>query len=179
MRIISGTHKGRPIHTPGNLPVRPTTDFAKESLFNILNNRIEIEGLAVLDLFAGTGSISYEFASRGASMITSVDMNFHCTDFIKKTAAVMGFANLKAVKANVFSFLGFYKLRYDLIFADPPYEMQDTILIPDLVMDKKLLNEDGILIIEHSREIDFSKHPAFKEHRNYGKVNFSFFTPVG
>jgi 16S rRNA (guanine966-N2)-methyltransferase len=175
MRIISGTHKGRPIYPPGNLPVRPTTDFAKESLFNILNNRIDFEELTVLDLFAGTGSISFEFASRGASLITAVDNNFHCTEFIRTTSAAMKFQQIKAVKANVFSFLGFCKLQYDLIFADPPYDMTDITSIPDLVMDKKLLKQDGILIVEHSRDFSFTKHPSFKEHRNYGKVNFSFF----
>jgi len=175
MRIISGTHKGRPIHPPGNLPVRPTTDYAKESLFNILNNRVDFEGLTVLDLFAGTGSISFEFASREAALVTSVDKNFHCTDFMRKTSSLMGFQQIKVVQANVFTFLGFCKLQYDLIFADPPYDMENVTTIPDLVMNNKLLNEDGMLVIEHSRDFDFSKHPAFKEHRVYGKVNFSFF----
>ena len=175
MRIVSGTHKGRQIHPPTNLPVRPTTDFAKESLFNILVNRIDFENTDVLDLFAGTGSISLEFASRGCHSITSVDLNFRCTEFIKKASDEMKFTTIRAVKANAFSFLGFCKVKYDLIFADPPYDMPNTSTIPDIVFEKELLNSEGILIIEHSRDLDFSKHPKFTEHRNYGKVNFSFF----
>jgi 16S rRNA (guanine966-N2)-methyltransferase len=175
MRIVSGTHKGRQIHPPTNLPVRPTTDFAKESLFNILVNRIDFESTAVLDLFAGTGSISLEFASRGCPSVTSVDLNFRCAEFIKKVSDEMKFTTIRAVKANVFGFLGFCKVKYDLIFADPPYDMQNTSTIPDIVFEKELLNKEGILIIEHSRDLDFSKHPKFSEHRNYGKVNFSFF----
>lgn len=178
MRIVSGTHKGRQIHPPTNLPVRPTTDFAKESLFNILNNRIDFESTAVLDLFAGTGSISLEFASRGCPSVTSVDLNFKCVEFIKKASDEMKFTTIRAVKANVFGFLGFCKVKYDLIFADPPYDLPNISTIPDLVFEKELLNIEGILIIEHSREIDFSKHPKFTEHRNYGKVNFSFFLNV-
>jgi 16S rRNA (guanine966-N2)-methyltransferase len=175
MRIISGTHKGRQIRPPGNLPVRPTTDFAKESLFNVLNNKIDFEDLTVLDLFAGTGSISYEFASRGAKEITAIDINNRCLEFIRKATCDYGFPNIRAVKSNVFTFLGFCKVKYDLIFADPPYEMKNISLIPDLIFDKELLNEDGIFILEHTGELSFAKHIAFIENRKYGKVNFSFF----
>jgi 16S rRNA (guanine966-N2)-methyltransferase len=175
MRIISGSHKGRLIKPQGSLPVRPTTDMAKESLFNILNNKISFEDICVLDLFAGTGSISFEFASRGAKEITAVDMNFRCIDYIKRTAEGFGFENIRTVRANALSFLGFCKVQYDVIFADPPYDMKDIPSVPDLVADKKLLKEDGLLILEHSRDFDFSKHKAFVEHRKYGKVNFSFF----
>lgn len=175
MRIVSGTHKGRQIHPPLNLPVRPTTDFAKESLFNILVNRIDFENTAVLDLFAGTGSISLEFASRGCTSVTSVDLNSRCIDFIRKVTSEMGFTSIRAVKANVFGFLGFCKVKYDLIFADAPYDMQNITIIPEIIFEKELLNKEGILIIEHSRDIDFSDHPKFTEHRIYGKVNFSFF----
>jgi len=175
MRIVSGTHKGRQIHPPSNLPVRPTTDFAKESLFNILVNHVNYEELNVLDLFAGTGSISFEFASRGAREITSVDMNYKCVEFIRKTALNFGFTNIRPVRANVLSFLDFCKVKYDLIFADPPYDMNAITSLPDKVMNNGLLNKEGLLIIEHSRDHDFSKHPLFSEHRNYGKVNFTFF----
>ena len=175
MRIVSGTHKGRLIHPPSNLNVRPTTDFAKESLFDILNFRIDYEETSVLDFFSGTGSIAFEFASRGAKDVTAVDTNFKSTDFIRSAAEKFGFDNFKVVKADVFAFIGFSKLKYDLIFADPPYDLEKIPLLPELVFNQNLLNKGGILIIEHSRDNNFSSHPAFFEHRNYGKVNFSFF----
>lgn len=157
------------------MPVRPTTDIAKEGLFNILNNRIDFENLTVLELFAGTGSISYEFASRGAGEITVVEINPRCAEFIRKTADDMGFPKIRVVKANAFGFLGFCKARYDLIFADPPYEMKDITTIPELIFNNSLLNPGGIFILEHSRDHVFSGHPAFIGQRKYGKVNFSFF----
>jgi 16S rRNA (guanine966-N2)-methyltransferase len=175
MRIVSGTHKGRHIQPPANIDVRPTTDFAKEALFDILNNRIDYEETSVLDLFAGTGSISYEFASRGAKDITSVDINYRCNDFIRTAAAAYGFSNIRTVKADAFAFIGFCKVQYDLIFADPPYELKKINEIPDLIFNNDLIKKGGIFILEHSREYDFTKHPAFTEHRNYGKVNFTFF----
>ncbi|MFA5782026.1 MAG: RsmD family RNA methyltransferase [Bacteroidales bacterium] len=178
MRIVSGTHKGRLIHPTSNMAVRPTTDFAKESLFNILNNRIDFEETSVLDLFAGTGSITYEFASRGAKDITAIDINPRCCEFIRTTAATYGFLNITAVRADMFAFLGFCKVQYNLIFADPPYDMKNISLLPDLIFNNKLLNDGGLFILEHSRYQNFTKHPAFFEHRNYGKVNFSFFSPV-
>ena len=175
MRIISGTHKGRTIHPPAKLPIRPTTDFAKESLFNILANRVDYEEISVLDLFAGTGSISFEFASRGAKEITAIDINNRCNEFIRKAAVQYNFPNIRTVRADVFAFLGFCKAKYNLIFADPPYDMNDISKLPDLVMNNNLLLKDGFFILEHSRVHDFTKHPSFLEHRKYGKVNFSFF----
>jgi 16S rRNA (guanine(966)-N(2))-methyltransferase RsmD len=157
------------------MAVRPTTDFAKEALFDILNNRIDYEETSVLDLFAGTGSITYEFASRGAKDITAIDINRRCQEFIRTTAATFGFSNITTVRADVFAFLGFCKVQYDLVFADPPYDMKNISLLPDLIFNNKLLNDGGLFILEHSRDLNFSKHPAFMEHRNYGKVNFSFF----
>ena len=124
MRIISGTHKGRVMHPPKNLPVRPTTDFAKESIFNILNNHFELDGLAVLDLFCGTGNISYEFASRGCGTITSVDDNFNCTSYVKKTALAFQMNMIHVIKADVFSFLKKTAGKFHIVFADPPYEME-------------------------------------------------------
>ncbi len=176
MRIISGTHKGRRINPPLNLPVRPTTDMAKEGLFNILNNSIDFEDLNVLDLFAGTGNITFEFASRGAAAVTAVDLNFKCVDFIKKTAKEIGFETVKPVRFDVFRFLKSSSKSYDLIFADPPYDLEGIELLPDLIFEKEWLNKNAWLIIEHSRGIDFARHKYFSQKRNYGKVNFTFFT---
>jgi 16S rRNA (guanine966-N2)-methyltransferase len=177
MRIIGGTYKGRILHPPKNLPVRPTTDFAKESLFNILNNHIDFEGLKVLDLFCGTGNITFEFSSRGSTDVTSVDSSYQCCEFVKKTIAVMQMTNIKAIKADVFVFLNKGFSKYDLIFADPPYSMdpEQFARIPQLVFEKELLNANGWLIIEHGENIHFNTHPFFTEHRKYGNVNFSFF----
>ncbi len=175
MRIISGNFKGRNIHTPKNLPVRPTTDFAKESLFNILNNLIDFENIKVLDLFAGTGNISYEFLSRGSGDITCVDLNFNCTNFIKKTFDELQFRNGKVFKMNVFSFLKNETSKYNLIFADPPYDIEEMESIPSLIFEKNLLRENGILVIEHGEKTNFSNYPHFSQHRKYGNVNFSFF----
>ena len=175
MRIISGQNRGRKIKPPQNLPVRPTTDFAKEGLFNILANRVDFESLKVLDLFAGTGNISYEFASRGAESIKSIDTNNQCVAFIRKTADEIKFDTLHSIKTDVFKYLVNAVETFDLIFADPPYDLEEAINIPDLVFENELLNEEGILIIEHSRNFSFSDHPNFVEHRKYGNVNFSFF----
>lgn len=175
MRIISGIHKGKKINPPKNLPVRPTTDFAKEGLFNILNNIIDFEKTIVLDLFAGTGSISFEFASRKAKYIVSVDLNDRCCDFILKTSKALNLNNLKVVKKDVFKFLTVQTQTYDLIFADPPYFMNDIELLPELIINKKLLNSGGYFILEHSSNIFFQKHSFFHEHRKYGNVNFTFF----
>jgi len=175
MRIISGSHRGRNIVTPNNLVVRPTTDFAKESLFNILFNYLDFEGLAVLDLFAGTGSISFEFASRGCYKVVTVDNNFKCIHFIKETAQKMKLSAIHTIEANVFNLLKFHHDKYDIIFADPPYELPHIQDLPSLIFDHLLLNPKGWFILEHSRDHDFSTHPMLYQHREYGKVNFSFF----
>lgn len=159
-----------------NLPVRPTTDLAKESLFNILNNLIDFENLKVLDLFAGTGSISFEFASREASLVTAVDLNFKCVEFIKKTAHQLELKSIRAFRSDVFRLLSKSPVEpYDLIFSDAPYEMSEVSQLPELIFEKRWLNKDGLLIIEHPRGLDFADHPQFSQSRNYGKVNFSFF----
>lgn len=175
MRIISGTHKSRLIHPPMKLPVRPTTDFAKESLFDVMNNYIDFNGLTVIDLFAGTGNISYEFASRGCEKVTAVDQDFLCTRFIEETKIKMSLNAIHVVKANVFSFLRTTKIKYNIIFADPPYEMKGYEKIPELVFGNDMLLPGGWLIIEHSRDTDFSNHEHLFQHRMYGKVNFSIF----
>jgi 16S rRNA (guanine(966)-N(2))-methyltransferase RsmD len=176
VRIISGSQKGRRIYPPANLPVRPTTDMAKEGLFNILNNIIDFENLIVLDLFAGTGNISLEFASRGAASITSVDLNFKCVDFIKKISREIGIETVKPVRFEVFRFLKSAPKSYDLIFADPPYDLDGIELLPELIFEKEWLNKNAWLIIEHPKGIDFAGHRFFSQKRNYGKVNFTFFT---
>jgi 16S rRNA (guanine966-N2)-methyltransferase len=175
MRIVSGKYRGRRLVPPVNLPVRPTTDFAKEGLFNVLNNMVDFESLRVLDLFAGTGSIAFEFLSRGAIGVMAVDSNHRCIDFIKKTAETFGANNIQAVKSNSFVFIKRMATTYDLIFADPPYDLEGIEAIPDLVFSSNLLAEDGMLVLEHSTSYKFEKHMHFDSHRQYGSVNFSFF----
>ena len=174
MRIVSGSHRGRQIKPPHNLPVRPTTDIAKESLFNILNNMVCFEDLRVLDLFSGTGSISYEFYSRGCRDITAVEQNYKCVRFIKNTVEQLKMHELKVVQANVFSFMN-NSLQYDLIFADPPYDIGRYEELTETILNNNLLSENGILIIEHPAEIQLSHFEGFSQLRNYGKVHFSFF----
>ncbi|MBA3704999.1 MAG: RsmD family RNA methyltransferase [Bacteroidetes bacterium] len=175
MRIVSGTHKGRIIHVPKNLPVRPTTDFAKESLFNILNNHFEFDGLKILDLFCGTGNMTYEFASRGCGDITSVDNNYKCCELVKKISGEFKMEQVKVIKSDAFAFLKKAASPYHIIFCDPPYETENLELISDLVFNNKLLKPQGWLIVEHGERTDLSKLPHFTEHRNYGNVNFSIF----
>lgn len=176
MRIISGKYKSRRIIAPSKLPVRPTTDMAKEGLFNILNNRYYFDEIAFLDLFAGTGNISYEFASRGCENITSVDGDYGCVQFINKTAAELEL-KISALKSDVFSFLEKTALKSDVIFADPPYDMalEGFERIPELVFKNELLLEDGVLIIEHAKKTDLSHLPNFVKKRKYGGNAFSFF----
>jgi 16S rRNA (guanine966-N2)-methyltransferase len=175
IRIVSGTHKGRIVHAPKNLPVRPTTDFAKESLFNILNNHFDFDEVKVLDLFCGTGNITYEFLSRGSTDVTCVDESYHCATFIKKTIEDFKLPKAKVVKAEVFSFLKSSMETYDIIFADPPFDMEKFDQISPIVFEKKLLRPSGWLIIEHGPTTDLSQLPHFREKRKYGNLNFSFF----
>jgi 16S rRNA (guanine966-N2)-methyltransferase len=176
MRIISGKYKGRRISPPKGLPVRPTTDMSKEALFNVLNNHFSFDNLKVLDLFAGTGNISYEFASRGSTPITSVDGDFGCVKFIKQVAAEYDF-NIAATKSDVFSFLEKNKTSYDIIFADPPYGLDQKIFekIVLLVFEKGLLNEDGMMVIEHSKYTKLDHMINFSFQKSYGGSIFSFF----
>lgn len=152
--------------------------MAKESLFNILNNLIDFEDLSVLDLFAGTGSISFEFASRGAAIVVAVDNNFKCIDFIKKTAAEYKLSAIKPLKADAFKMLRKPYDSYDLVFSDAPYDAQETADLPDLIFNNGWVKKNARLIIEHSKALDFSKHPCFEQKRNYGRVNFSFFINI-
>lgn len=157
------------------MPVRPTTDLAKESLFNILDNHIYFDDIRVLDLYAGTGSISYEFASRGSQLVIAVDIHPRCVSFISETATKLGLSQLRAVRSSSIGFLNHCSEKFDLIFADPPYELEGVEDVIRLVFERQLLLDNGWLIIEHSQGRDFSSFPNFTQHRNYGKVNFSFF----
>ena len=173
MRIVSGKYRGRAINPPKNLRARPTTDFAKENLFNVLGNLVDFEECDVLDLFAGTGSISYEFASRGVHSVTSVEINPVHYNFIKKTAADLGIDNLFAVKANVFLYLKSCAKQFDLIFSDAPYDLEGSEEVIRLVLERDLLKPDGFLVFEHSKNINFSSDPHFWQSRSYGSVQFS------
>ena len=175
MRIISGQYKGRAINPPKNLRARPTTDFAKENLFNVLGNMVDFEDIDVLDLFAGTGSISYEFASRGAKSVTSVEINAVHYNFIRATAKSFGLNNLHPVKANVFLYVKSCPKQFDVIFSDAPYDLEGSEQVVADVFEKGLLKDDGILIFEHSKSLDFSSHPNFLRLRSYGSVQFSIF----
>ena len=160
---------------PRNLRARPTTDFAKENLFNVLVNLVDFEDIDVLDLFSGTGSISYEFASRDARSVTSVEINSVHHNFIRQTARDLKFENFYAVKANVFLYLKSCSKQFDLIFSDAPYDLEGSKEVVKLVFERDLLREDGILIFEHSKDQDFSNHEKFWQLRSYGSVQFSFF----
>jgi len=176
MRIISGTKKGKRLIAPKKLPVRPTTDMAKEALFNILNNLYYFEELTVLDLFSGTGNISYEFASRGVPTITAVDQHAGCAQYIAKTSKELDF-NIDIIKSDVFKMLQRNKSKYDIIFADPPYsfDINQFSKITELVFSNDELFDDGILIIEHAEQTDLSMLAHFSEKRKYGSSVFSFF----
>jgi 16S rRNA (guanine(966)-N(2))-methyltransferase RsmD len=164
------------LRPPMGLPVRPTTDLAKESLFNILNNYIDFTEIKVLDLFAGTGNISLEFASRDAASVLSIELNSRCVDFISKMASDFNFKNLTAIRTNVFTFLARPTGKYDVIFADPPYDLEDRTKIPELIFENNWLADEGWFVMEHDKSINFKEHPFFASERRYGKVHFTFFT---
>ncbi|MFA9187446.1 RsmD family RNA methyltransferase [Flavobacterium sp. FBOR7N2.3] len=176
MRIISGKYKGRRISPPKGLPVRPTTDMSKEALFNVLNNHFSFDSLKVLDLFAGTGNISYEFASRGSSPITSVDGDFGCVKFIKQTASEYDFP-IAATKSDVFKFLEKCNASFDIVFADPPYGLDQATFekVVLLVFERNILNEEGMMVIEHSKYTKLSHLANFSFQKSYGGSIFSFF----
>lgn len=176
MRIISGKYKSKRISAPKNLPVRPTTDMAKESLFNILNNLYYFDSISVLDLFSGTGNISYEFASRGTETIYAVDAHYACIKFINKISDELDL-NITTFKSDVFKFLEKTALKTDVIFADPPYDFDEKqfLSIADSTFERGLLNEEGVLIIEHSKHTTLANHPKFSYEKRYGGNVFSFF----
>lgn len=177
MRIISGMYKGRRFQLPRNLKARPTTDFAKENLFNILANWLDLEEKSVLDLFSGTGSIAFEFLSRGAKIVTCVEQYPAHVKFIKDVAGKLDVRTLTVVTGDAYRFMENASGSFDLIFADAPYSDERLAEIPDRIFRSGLLSENGILIVEHSKSTDFSQHPFFREKRVYGSVNFSFFEP--
>ncbi len=176
MRIIGGDFKGKTIKTLSSFKDRPTTDFARESLFNILNNYYYFDNVKVLDLFCGTGAISFEFMSRGTRQITAVDKNKKYTDFIEKQALNIFKENiLLTINADAFDFIKNNILDYDIIFADPPYQMEEIEKIPNYIFENKYIKEDTMLILEHSKYFNFKNHNFFQKEKKYGHVHFSFF----
>jgi len=175
VRIISGTYRGKRIHPPGNFKARPTTDFSKEGLFNILMNHYNLEKVDVLDLFAGTGSITYEFASRSARSVVCVEKDSSHSRFIRKMCDEMNLDGVSLIRGDVFSYLKKPYQSFDIIFADPPYDHPLLETLPDLVFATEILAEGGQFILEHPGKCSFTAHPHFLNHRNYGGVNFSFF----
>jgi 16S rRNA (guanine966-N2)-methyltransferase len=178
LRIIGGKYKGRRIVPPGNFKARPTTDFAREGLFNILNNRIDFEAVNVLDLFSGTGCISFEFSSRGAPLVHLVDKDRVHISGIKRIINDLEFENIKPVHIDVKAYLRTCSVKYDIVFADPPYDLTWLKELPDLVTGAGVIREGGFFILEHPKALSFAGHRLFFEHRSYGGVNFSFFKPL-
>ena len=178
MRIITGKYKGRHFDIPRTFKARPTTDFAKENIFNVLVQYIDFEGAQALDLFSGTGSISLELLSRGCSQVVSVELDRDHHRFIQECVKKLGATNMIPIRGDVFRYLKSCKQQYDFIFADPPYALKELPQIPDLIFEKQLLKADGIFVFEHGKDYDFSGHPNFVEHRSYGSVNFSLFKAV-
>ena len=184
MRIISGIYGGRRLSPPKNITARPTTDFAKESLFNLLNNRMDFEGIDMLDLFAGTGGIGIECVSRGARSVTAVEIAHVQQNWIIACCKQLGIRNLSVIRGDVFKFLNTCRTRYDLIFADPPYALEDLPTLPDIILKPSdvsgqnsdcILKEGGWLVIEHGKDTSFLHHLRHVETRSYGSVYFSFF----
>ncbi len=176
MRVITGKYKGRHFDIPRTFKARPTTDFAKENLFNVLNSYIDWDAEPVaLDLFAGTGSITLELLSRGCSRVISIEKDPLHFKFIKSFIDKLQDLNAIPIKGDVFKYLSQCREKFDFIFADPPYVLTEISELPDMVLERDLLREDGLLVVEHGKDHDFSQHPRFVEHRQYGSVNFSFF----
>ncbi|MGN0069893.1 MAG: RsmD family RNA methyltransferase [Prevotella sp.] len=175
MRIITGIYKGRHFDIPRNFKARPTTDFAKENIFNVLTGYMDFDGATALDLFAGTGSISLELISRGCEEVVSVEADRDHAAFIRQCMQKIGTLNNVLVRGDVFRFLKSCKRSFDLVFADPPYALHGIEEIPDLVLNSRALKPNGLLVLEHGKTNDFSSHTLFVEHRNYGSVNFSVF----
>jgi len=176
MRIIGGEHGGRKFNPPANMPyTRPTTDIAKEGLFNVIQHNLDIEELKTLDLFGGTGNISYELASRGAKDLTIVEKDVTMYEFIKKTSAQLRIENLKMIKMDVFKFIGQCTDKFDFIFAGPPYALGNIDDLPKLIFEKQLLNENGWFVLEHTPRNDYKKFPFYKTEKNYGTTIFSIF----
>ena len=175
MRIITGIYKGRHFDIPRSFKARPTTDFAKENIFNVLTQYVDFDGAEALDLFSGTGSISLELVSRGCQTVVSVEMDRDHHRFIQECLKKLNTEACIPIRGDVFRFVKSCRQQYDFIFADPPYALKELPQIPDLVLQKGILKEDGIFVFEHGKDHDFSDHPNFIEHRQYGSVNFTLF----
>ena len=175
MRIITGIYKGRHFDIPRSFKARPTTDFAKENIFNVLTQYVDFDGAEALDLFSGTGSISLELVSRGCQTVVSVEMDRDHHRFIQECLKKLNTKVCIPIRGDVFRFVKSCRQQYDFIFADPPYALKELPQIPDLVLEKGILKEDGIFVFEHGKDHDFSEHPNFIEHRQYGSVNFTLF----
>lgn len=175
MRIITGIYKGRHFEIPRTFKARPTTDFAKENIFNVLRGYLDFDGIAALDLFAGTGSISLELLSRGCQQVVSVEADRDHARFIRQCIDKIGADNHTLVLGDVFRFVKGSRQQFQFIFADPPYQLETLPDLPDLILSKGILAPDGVFCFEHGKNYDFSAHPRFVEHRNYGSVNFTLF----
>ena len=176
MRIIRGKYGRRRFDVPKNITARPTTDFARENLFNVIENLTDIEGLEALDLFAGTGAVSFELLSRGAARVTSVEKASVQQKFIAEVARTLGADNHQLIRGDVFRYLATAaRGRFDFVFADPPYDLPDFDKVAPAVLDSGIIRPGGIFILEHGRNRDYSSHPFFRRHRAYGSVNFSIF----
>ena len=176
MRIISGSLKGRKFNPPKDLPVRPTTDYGKEGLFSLLDNRYDFENCNVLDLYSGTGNMAYEFASRGAKQVTAVDLDYKCTSYIKQVSKGWDIKTIRVFRSDVSRFIERRKESYDIIYADPPYEIRNLGKRLDHILMSGIISKDGILVFEHSKRNDFSKKEQFLEERKYGDVRMSIFS---
>ncbi len=175
MRIITGLYKGRHFDVPRSFKARPTTDFAKENIFNVMNGYIDFEDAMALDLFSGTGSISLELVSRGCKEVVSVEADRDHANFIRECVKKLGVDNDMIIRGDVFRFLKTCRQKFDFIFADPPYALKELPTIPDIIFSKELLNDGGYFVFEHGKDHQFTDHPHFVEHRSYGSVNFSIF----
>ena len=175
MRIITGIYKGRHFDIPRTFKARPTTDFAKENIFNVLSGYLDFDDATALDLFSGTGSITFELLSRGCRQVVSVELDREHHRFITDCLKKLGTDACLPLRGDVFRFIKSCRNQFDFIFADPPYALKELPEIPDLIFEKGLLKEGGIFVFEHGKDHDFSQHPHFVEHRSYGSVNFSLF----
>ena len=178
MRIVGGKYRNRRLHPPSEMEARPTTDFAKEGLFNVLQHSVPLEGIRVLDLFAGTGNLSLEFLSRGALEVISVEQDRKLYDFMQRTSRDLNEAGWRMVKGDVFTFLTNHRGAYDIVFADPPFHMEHHERVPAMVLQSGLLGSEGLLIVEHREKVDLSHLPGYQRTRSYGLIEFSFFGPV-
>jgi len=176
VRIVSGKYKGRIFRPSGKIPARPTTDFAKENLFNILENQCELQGAEALDLFAGTGNISFEFISRGCARVTAVEKGSRQIQFIHRVMKTLEIDNLKVIKKDVFRFIDAHPGTFDIIFADPPYQMEGREQLPELIVESQLLSPGGVFILEHDKHLTLPDTTNLSDQRKYGTVHFSFFS---